>query len=207
MEYKRIIKDEKHDFIVLAERNNINCAELSVEEFCKYIAEDMKIADEIYNCIKKAEFEQFHSDMPAYMLDREIRCAKRKWKSDKRIAQHINEVHEKWINMSYEPYEFWADFEVNPYQMGIPDDCILHANDSIDKLIRCFNYLSPEPYFKKALGWKIGFDTDTGRFGLSGRPYVEIILNDEDCQSYDADVERHNNNVLNFYKDCKYWGD
>jgi hypothetical protein len=190
---------------VLITRENIICSELTKEQFVEMMMEDLK------NSIIKSEEifrpeleEQFYNNQKRhleYVEQRAWEFANRKWKTEKRRAQYVNEILSKEQTKTYEfrPVSFF-DFKLNPFSNGISDNCILRVNTTEEKLGRCFDEIENNKYWVTATGWQLIEER-------SSRSQVKLIMPDEMNEMYRKEEEGLANAIANFYAGCRYWGD
>ena len=116
--------------IILTRRENVDCANISEEDFCKFITEDIKLAAKIYDeenaeqDAKNAEerLEKRKKQIIDYANKRYKRESNRKKFIDAAIAIE---------NLKENPFKHtltFVDFDVTPWENGISNACILHPD-------------------------------------------------------------------------------
>lgn len=189
---------------------NINCSTLDENQFVLMMFSDLLEAQEVFNetysikSIKRC-IENYNKDY-SRLISRAKAFAEKKWKTEKRQNQYINEVinnekdRETTMSLNLNKLSFF-DFDVFPGHMGISYDCILDYKDlTFDKLHRCFNYIKNSDYFKYAKGWRLVYYPGS-------RSQIELIL-DDDYQKKADDAEKAlTRAVEKFYEGTNYWGD
>ena len=201
--------------VVLVSRN-INCANITAEEFVSAMFSDFLEAEEKYNDLYIPEWEaakvrSFFEHME-WARKRATKFAEKKWKTEKkRIAYVDSEVAKarKEYNMSDFYYSLsFFDFDVNPGEMGISGDCCISYKElTPTKLLRCFEKVKDNKYFKKASGWKFTYEASNNSHRTCFRPHIELIVDTDTAAQMKKDAEDLTESVRKFYKGCTYWGD
>ena len=201
--------------VVLVSRN-INCADITAEEFVSAMLSDFLEAEEKYNDLYIPEWEaakvrSFFEHME-WARKRATKFAEKKWKTEKkRIAYVDSEVAKarKEYKMSDFYYDLsFFDFDVNPGEMGISGDCCISYKElTPTKLLRCFEKVKDNKYFKKASGWKFTYEASNNSHRTCFRPHIELIVDAETEAKMKKDAEDLTESVRKFYQGCTYWGD
>lgn len=190
---------------VLVTRENIICSELTKEQFVTMMMEDLKNSviksEEIFRPELEEQFYNNQKRHLEYVEQRAWEFANKKWKTEKRRTQYVNEMLSKEQAKTYKfnPVSFF-DFKLNPCDNGISDDCILRVNTTEEKLGRCFDRIYNNKYFLNATGWKLIEER-------SFRSQIKLIMPDEMNELYRKEEEGLANAIANFYADCNYCGD
>lgn len=182
----------------------IDCSKLTRAEFINVMTQDLKDARQKYHDIFYPEAYKKHQELNEYhrnsTLKNAIKFAEKKWKTEKRRQQYIEEMmkecEENITNSNssfFYPISFF-DFNVEPIRNGIPDDCILRY-DNEEKLGRCYDRIKDNKYFKNAKGWQL-IDRH------NSRPYVKLILSEELEKEYNGEKETLYRAVTEFYRNC-----
>jgi hypothetical protein len=201
--------------ITLTSRN-IDCSNITPEQFISAMFSDFLEAEEKYNDLYIPEWEAHKVknffDRLAYTRKWAKGIAEKKWKTEKKRNEFIEKEVEKArkeykIDSFYYDLAFF-DFDVNPGEMGISGACSISYKELTPiTLRRCYEAVKDNKYFKQAHGWKLTYEASNNSYKVCFRPHIELIV--------DADVEaqmKHDEEVLTnavneFYKGCKYWGD
>ena len=201
--------------IKLISRTGLNLAEISKEDFVKFMAEDIKAAHEKYNELYRPEWEQRNAEHKVYVVERAkenaTKYAERKWKTEKKRQPYIEAEIEKAKNhlkdLYYDDLTFF-DFDVNPGSMGINGTCILDAiNTSKKALEMCYDTIKDAKYFKQASGWSLEYDVyGENTYRTAFRPHIQLTGNNVEAEMK-ADKEALAKSVREFYKNTTYFGD
>lgn len=192
--------------IKILSTRNVNCSELTASKFASMMIEDMKKAKEVYDSIwYPIDLEYYNKRIESMREANEIRArkfAEKKWKTEKKRNEYIA----KEIS-NFKPYEFkyWTitffDFDVKPWDNGISNNCILTYKDmSEDAMIRCFNEIKDNKYWKAAKGWILEDHHHC-------RPQVKLILPENIEVEFKQDEKNLSDAIAEFYKGTNYWGD
>lgn len=202
-------------WITLTSRN-IDCSNITVDEFISMMNSDLLEAQEKYNELYIPEWEayklrRFNESLIA-IHNRAIKFAEKKWKTEKKrnayIKREVNKARKEYKFDSFYYDLSFFDFKVNPGDMGISDNCILSYRDlTPNKLRRCFENIKDNKYFKKAKGWTLTYECSENSYRTSFRPQIKLIVDSETEAQMKHDEEVLTNAVNEFYKGCQYWGD
>lgn len=194
----------------------INCSNLTADEFISAMFSDLLEAEEKYNDLYIPEYVasniSWFVNSKNSVIKNAINVASKKWKTDKKRKEYINKTVKEFVdnyNLSnyYNKLSFF-DFDVNPGDMGISNDCVLsYKGLTPTKLERCFNKIKDNEYFKKASGWMLTYETTEDSYRSISRPEIKLIVDSETEDKMKNDAINLANSVAEFYKDCKYWGD
>lgn len=201
--------------ITLVSRN-INCANITADDFVSAMFSDFLEAEEKYNDLYIPEWEA--SKVKNYFSRLEwvrnwaTKIAEKKWKTEKKrnafIEKEVEKARKEYkIDNFYYDLSFF-DFDVNPGEMGISGDCCISYKELTPaKLCRCYEAVKDNKYFKKATGWKFTYEACNNSYRTCFRPHIELIVDNETAAKMKEDEENLTKAVNEFYKDCKYWGD
>ena len=201
--------------ITLVSRN-INCSNITANEFISAMFSDFLEAEEKYNDLYIPEWEaskvrNFFSHME-WARKHAINFAEKKWKTEKKRTAYIESETEK-ARKEYKMDDFYYDlsffdFDVNPGEMGISGDCCISYKElTPTKLGRCFEKVKDNKYFKKAMGWKFTYEASNNSHQVCFRPHIELIVDAETEAKMKKDAEDLTESVRKFYEGCRYWGD
>lgn len=198
---------DDYEIITLVKREDLDCKNLTEEDFVKYICQDVKTAAKIYSeetdkiNIKKAE-ERLEKRKEEIMKDASI-YYKREGNRKKYIDNALKNLK---LNPFKDTLKF-IDFDVEPGNNGIPGDCILHPDNIEKEAPLCFNIIKDKKYFKQATGWAIKYEARKGSLSAAFRPYVELIGDESMKTQMQQDKDRLEQSIKNFYAGSNYWGD
>ena len=195
--------------IILTRRENVDCANISEEDFCKFISEDIKLAAKIYDeenakqDAKNAEerLEKRKKQIIDYANTRYKRESNRKKFIDAAIAI---------ANLKDNPFKHtltFVDFDVTPWENGISNACILHPDKIEEEAPGCFKEIKDNKYFKRATGWAIKYEAMEGSVTAAFRPFIELIGDDLLKDEMEQDRERLKASIEKFYSKSDYWDD
>lgn len=203
-----------YSIVTLVTRENVDCANLSKEDFIKFISEDLHTAIEEYKKIckplDKEKFDKFIKDEK----EQAIKYAESKWKTDKKRKEYIDNII-KNCEGRIDLFDSKADkifFDFKP-EMGatqvINDVCILKKKTDERQLAACYDKIHENKYFIKATGWKFKYETNKkdkpGYYSF--RPYVDVILDESTKDERTREEEKLNKDIQAFYSHSNYWGD
>lgn len=195
---------------------NINCSNITADEFIAAMFSDFLEAEEKYNDLYIPEWEaykvsSFFNHME-WARKRATNFAEKKWKTEKKRTAYIeSEVAKvrkdyKWDDFYYSLSFF--DFDVEPWRNGISGDCSISYNElTPNKLQHCFDKVKNNKYFKKATGWKFTYKTSENSHCTCFRPHIELITDAETAAQMKKDAEDLTESVRKFYEGATYWGD
>ena len=210
-----IIKTEHSEYgvVTLVRRENVDCANISKEDFVKFIGEDLKNAVDEYAKIVKPINDQHKKDLIERDVKAAIKFAEKKWKTQKKRDEYIenarkNAEAKKWY--LDDPNRIFFDFKPDKGKQGISDVCILRGEGTNDKqLERCYDELQESKYFKRGTGWAFKYESSSKDkiSTYSFRPYVDLLLNESDKAEQQRDEENLAASIKAFYANSNYWGD
>lgn len=210
-----IIKTEYREYgvVTLVRRENVDCANISKEDFVKFMAEDLKTAVDEYAKICKPINDQRKKDLIERDVKAAIKFAEKKWKTQKKRDEYVenarkNAEAKKWY--LDDPKRIFFDFKPDKGKMGIPEVCILRGEGTDDKqLERCYDELQDSKYFKKGTGWAFKYESHAKDkiSTYAFRPYVDLLLDESDRAEQKRDEENLTKAIDAFYAHSNYWGD
>jgi len=185
---------------------NVNCSELTDTEFARMMIEDMlnakKVYDSIWYPISVNRHNEYLENTKKYIGINARKYAEKHWKTEAKRNEYVEKEISKFKETphTYISISFY-DFNVEPGSMGISNDCILTYDDLTENaMIRCFNKIKDNEYWKNAKGWIL----EDHHYS---RPQIKLILDDEYADKMNKEAVELTNKVHDFYKDCTYWGD
>ena len=195
---------------------NINCSNITADEFVRTMFSDFLEAEENYNDLYIPEWEaakvkNFFSRLE-YIRKWANKIAEKKWKTEKKrtafVEKEVTKAKNEYkLDNFYYSLSFF-DFDVNPGEMGISGDCCISYKDlTPNKLLRCFEAVKDNKYFKKAMGWKFTYEASNNSYRTCFRPHIELIVDAETEAKMKKDAEDLTESVRKFYEGCTYWGD
>lgn len=185
---------------------NINCSELTADEFASMMIEDMIKAKDIYDSIWYPIMLERHNERieshKNIIYEIAKKYAEKHWKTEKKRNEYIENELNKLINS---PFKYntitYFDFDVNPGSLGISNNCILSYNNlSKEAMIRCFNEIKDNKYWKSANGWIL---EDHHGF----RPQIKLILNKDNEDNFKHDAKVLLDAMNKFYEGDNWTGD
>lgn len=186
---------------VLITRENINCSELTKEQFVSMMMEDLKNSviksEEIFKPELEAQFYRNQEQHLEYVEKRAREYACKKWKTEKRRDKY---VLDELAKVDKKPYIFYPvsyfDFDLEPFRNGISDTCILRVNTTEEKLERCYDMIKDNKYFVSATGWEL---IESRSF----RSQIKLIMPEEMNEMYWEEKKCLCNAISNFYSGSK----
>ena len=210
-----LIKTEYREYgvVTLVRREDIDCANISKEDFVKFIGEDLKTAVDEYCKIAQPINDQRKKELVERDVEAAIKFAEKKWKTAKKRNEYIenarknSEAKKWWLD---DPKRIFFDFKPDKGDMGINDVCILRGEGTNEQqLEKCYEEVKDSKYFKKATGWAFKYESrqkdkiSTYAF----RPYVDLLLDESTRAEQKRDEEKLANAIQSFYSNSDYWGD
>ena len=206
---------DNYHTITLTSRN-IDCSNITADEFISAMFSDFLEAEEKYNDLYIPEWEaakvnSFFSHME-WARKRATNFAEKKWKTEKKRTAYIeSEVAKarKEYKMSDFYYELsFFDFDVEPWRNDLSGDCCISYKElTPNKLLRCFEKVKDNKYFKKAIGWKFTYKASENSYCTCFRPHIELIVDANTKAQMKKDEADLTASVNKFYENCHYWGD
>lgn len=201
--------------IILTSRN-INCSNITSEQFIRAMFSDFLEAEEKYNDLYIPEWEaakvkSFFQNI-TWARNRATKFAEKKWKTEKKRTAYIESEVAK-ARKEYKMSDFYYDlsffdFDVNPGKMGISNDCCISYKELTPaKLGRCFEAVKNNKYFKKASGWQLTYEASNDSHRVCFRPHIKLIVDGETEAQMKKDAADLTESVRKFYEGCHYWGD
>ena len=206
--------------IILAERRFEDITQLTQEEFVQTIREDIDTANRDFDEFWKKYRAEIREECIRESVEREMNY---KWIQDhaatyktergrnnyldKRRADIEKKATESFDEHTKRTHPGYYDFDTHPGKNGINGNCILTENSSDYALEDCFRDIKSSRYFEKSHGWMIGYTTSVGGFEPRWRPFVVLILDDDDVKQFHQEMEDLGRAISEFYANCRYCGD
>lgn len=174
-----INSDGYYRTVTLFRHENVDCPNLTQEEFIAMMRADLKKALDEYENTIHGEAVQSHKDYVARRTKEAEEFAAKKWKTDKRRQEYVqrailNAENDKW-HLRKEGIFF--DFKPDVRQ-GIPGVCILSPDSDDNKLARCYEEQAKSKWWKKATGWAFKYECGKNSLRYSFRPWIELITDE-----------------------------
>ena len=208
------IKTEYREYgvVTLVRRENVDCANISKEDFVKFIREDINTAVEEYAKIVKPLNDQKVKDSIEREIKNAISFAEKKWKTQKKRDEYVENAKKNIENKKWyleDPKRIFFDFKPDTGRMGIPVVCTLSYDSDDKQLERCYEELVNGKYFKRGTGWAFKYESRSkDKINVySFRPYVDLLLNESDREEQKRDAKNLSDSIERFYSNSNYWGD
>ena len=195
---------------------NIDCANITCEEFVKAMFSDFLEAEEKYNENYIPEWEAWKlksfKDHMKWIRKRATEYAEKKWKTEKKRNEYINNAVEKArkeykVSTYYDSLGFF-DFDLEPGKNGLSGNCCISYKGLTPKALeRCFNEVKDNRYFKKATGWKFTYESNENSFRSCFRPHIDLIVDAETEAAMKKEAADLAEDIRRFYANCSYPGD
>ena len=195
---------------------NINCSNITADEFIAAMFSDFLEAEEKYNDLYIPEWEAskvngYERDI-AYTRKWATGIAEKKWKTEKKRNAFIeSEVEKRRKEYKFDNFYYslsFFDFDVEPWRNGLSGDCCISYKElTPTKLNRCFEKVKDNKYFKKATGWKFTYEANENSHRTCFRPHIELITDAETAAQMKKDADDLTESVRKFYEGATYWGD
>ena len=202
--------------ITLVSRDNVNCSNLSVNDFVQMMFSDILEAEENYNELYCPDYvasilRNFNSYVESYHKAA-VRYAEKKWKTEKKRNEYIEketEAARKRFNKDAYYYNLsFFDLDVHPESNGLSGDCCLSIDHlTFKSLERCFESIKDNYYFKNATGWELKYECHDNNHSVSFRPYIDLIMPEDVKAKYEQAEKDLTESIRKFYEGCHYWGD
>lgn len=202
--------------ITLVKRENINCSTISVDDFVRMMFSDILEADEKYNELYCPDYVasilRHFEYMMSYTRKNAIKYAEKKWKTEKKRNEYINEtVNKAKSKFNFDSYYYnlgFFDFDVHPESNGISSNCIISINElTYDVLRRCYEAIKDNYYFKNATGWKLEYKCNDNNHSVSFRPHINLIMPEDVEAKYHKAAKDLAEDIYRFYATTSYPGD
>lgn len=209
------------DFVIA--KRFIDCSSVTREDFINAVIEDGKTAIKSYNenaipriteyAIKRNA--EYVAKSREQIISQAISYAERKWKTEKRRNQYVQEVITELDNKgnNYVPNVQgigFFDFNGNcGTTIGINSLCILKETDfdNPERIGKCYDILINTIYFRNAIGWEFTYNGNSDTYGSCFRPQIKLLFDNTTTEDVKKSQETLNNTVSNFYKNTNYLGD
>lgn len=165
--------------VTLLQHKNIDCPNLTQDEFIELMQADLEKALDEYKNIIYGEVVQSRKDYVAYRTKEAEEFAAKKWKTNKRREEYVQRVIFNAENDLWHICEagIFFDFKPNVTEY-IPGVCILSPGDDDNKLARCFEKQTESKWWKKATGWVFKYECGKDSLRHSFRPWIELIMDE-----------------------------
>lgn len=196
--------------MTLVRRENLDLANLSEEDFIKFILEDFNTAVEEYSKICKPLNDKRIQDRIEYETKVAIKYAEKKWKTQKKRDEYVENIKKNAADKKIyleDPKRIFFDLNPDKSQMGISQECIINAQSTEKTLKVAYKEMQKSKYFKKGTGWAFKYDSYGKDKNYVLRPYIDILLNESTRAEQKRDEETLSKAVQNFYANSNYWGD
>ena len=203
-----------YNLVTLVSREDVDCANISKEDFIKFIKEDLTTAIAEYKKIceplDKEAFDRFVENERI----KATKYAETKWKTEKKRQEYVDNIvkncEERKNYFNSRADNVFFDFKPERHaSQGIPQVCILGKDSDKKQLGRCYDEIFDNKYFKKATGWKFKYETDNedkpGFYAY--RPYVDVILDESTSAERKREEDNLTKAIEDFYSHSNYWGD
>ena len=200
--------------IVLVTRNT-ECGNLTSEEFVKMMFNDVHEAVDKYDDMYMPE----HVEKKIKFVNDRIavteRCAKayaeKKWKTEKKRIEYVTKevcATRKMMSDRFSRYYCgitFFDFDVNPGSNGLSRNCCFSLSTlTPEALVRCFNEVKDNKYFKAAHGWTLEYEASENSYRNLFRPQVKLIVDTDVEAQMKADAKALADSIAGFYRNCSY---
>lgn len=200
--------------IYLVERN-VEVKNLTKDEFVTKMSEDITNAIDIYQLMcdvynKTAEVETTNRNLERFCDEAEKLFTefKRESTRQRKREAYVNEKMAKYNCFHKLSGISYFDLDCEPGKNGLSGCCCISFKDMMDILPRTFEYLKDNKYFKGALGWKLGYDESSIHKGFcSTRPQIYLTLPVELEIQFKAEASKLAQEIADFYRDARYFGD
>lgn len=203
-------REDGYGVMTLVRHENLDLANLSEENFIKFILEDFKTAVEEYTKICKPLNDKRIQDRIEYETKAAIKYAEKKWKTQNKRDEYVENIKKNVANKKIyleDPKRIFFDLKPDKDQMGIRQECVINAKSTEKTLKIAYEEMQKSEYFKKGTGWAFKYDSLGKDKNYVLRPYIDILLDESARAEQKRDEETLSQSVKNFYKNSNYWGD
>ena len=193
----------------MTRRENIDCSNISEEDFCKFISEDIKLAAKIYDEENEKQDAKNAEERLEKHKKQIIEYANQRYKRESNRKKFID-VAIAIANLKENPFKntlTFVDFDVTPRENSISSVCILHPDKIEEEAPICYKEIKDNKYFKRATAWAIKYEAMEGSVTAAFRPFVELIGDDLLKDEMQQDREILKASIEKFYSKSNYWGD
>ena len=193
--------------IILTRRENVDCANISEEDFVQFMVADLKEAAKLYEEETAKEEAKNAERRLAQRKQQIIDYANKHYKRESNRKKYIDNAMQ---NLKENPFRHtlsFVDFDVTPWSNGISGACILHPDRAEEEVVKCFKEIKDNKYFKRATGWSIKYEAREGSVFSAFRPFIDLIGDDLLKSEMEQDRERLAASIERFYSGSNYWGD
>ena len=203
-------RESGYGVMTLVRHENLDLSSLSEEDFIKYMLEDFNQAVEEYSKICKPLNDKRIADNIEREIKQAIKFAEKKWKTQKKRDEYIENIRKnaqekKWY--LEDPKRIFFDLKPDKGNMGIRQECIIDSKSNEKTLKIAYEEMQKSKYFKKGTGWAFKYDAYGKDKAYSFRPYIDILLDENDRAEQKRDEENLSNAISDFYANTNYWGD
>lgn len=200
--------------IYLVERS-VEVKNLTKDEFVTKMSEDITNAINIYQLMcdvynKTAEVETTNRNLERFCDEAEKLFTefKRESTRQRKREAYVNEKMAKYNHFYKLSGISYFDLDCEPGKNGLSGCCCISFKDMMDVLPRTFEYLKDNKYFNGAVGWKLGYDESSFHKGFcASRPQIYLTLPVELEMQFKAEASKLAQEIADFYRDAKYFGD
>ena len=205
------IEKANNEVIITLVRRECDLAELSEEDFIKFIQEDFNKACEEYDKLVAPLNLKNRKDHVESAVKWAEQMAAKKYKSERGRNKYIETARknaEERVLYTYSSKQLFFDMKPDYSSNSIPDCCIIKHSSNESTLKNAYKELLKSKYFKKGTGWAFKYTAKSEEQPVASfRPYVDILLNESGRAERQRDTERLNRAIDNFYSNTNYWGD
>ena len=131
--------------IILTRRENIDCSNISEEDFCKFISEDIKLAAKIYDEENAKQDAKNAEERLEKRKKQIIEYANKRYKRESNRKKYIDTAI---ANLKENPFKntlTFVDFDVTPWENSISSACILHPDKIEEEAPICYKGIKDRP--------------------------------------------------------------
>lgn len=206
--------------IILVERRFEDITKLTQSEFVQMMREDINTANRVFNEAWKKHRSEVRKKSIQEDVDRDM---SQSWIQNKATSYKLDRWRDKFLNSLRSDFEKkraewydkhtdficpgYFDFDTHPDKNGINSNCILTEDSTDYALEDCFRDIRSSKYFDKSHGWMIGYLVKEGSIEPHWRPFVVLILDEEQVKQFHQEMNDLGRAISEFYANCKYCGD
>lgn len=198
--------------IILLTHNGANFRQ-DENTFVDYMSDLLHLATDKYCNLVKEEIEQCFANRRTDALKYAIKFAERKWKTEKKRQEYVDtkmaEYDEQQLKVKHKfPNNLiFFDFWPGPHH-GMPGVCSGLAVDTSDETLHCaWKHLHNNEWFNKGFGLVFKYETRKDSYLYSSRPWIEVIMSEEDKAAAEAGQKAIDDDISAFYANSRYCGD
>lgn len=199
--------------IILFTYTGVDLRTLSEDGFVDLMRTLLTGVSNKYSNLVKEEIERNFAERRERILHNATVTAACKWKTEKKRQEYINakmaeyDEQQNTAKRKFPNDEIFFDFWPGPHH-GLPGVCSGLTIDTEDcTLHRAWEHLHENEWFNKGFGLVFKYETHKDTYLYSFRPWIEVVMSDEDKAAAEAGQKAIDDEIDAFYRGSRYCGD